>query len=72
MSAWWEASGTGLRMPSGEGKQLRRVSPRATPDLQEHPHDQLVSATRAELELTGTTTDGERAVTARVVATRLP
>jgi hypothetical protein len=31
-----------------------------------------VSATRAELELTGTTTDGERAVTARVVATRLP
>ncbi len=31
-----------------------------------------VSATRAELQLTGTTTDGERSVTARVVATRLP
>ena len=30
-----------------------------------------VSATRAELQLTGTTTDGERSVTARVVATRL-
>ena len=30
-----------------------------------------VSATRAELDLTGTTTDGERSVTARVVATRL-
>ena len=31
-----------------------------------------VSATRAELDLSGRTTDGERAVTARVVATRLP
>ncbi len=31
-----------------------------------------VGATRAELVLTGTSTDGERSVTARVVATRLP